>query len=247
MGEKLHKVLANAGCGSRRQIERYIADGRITVDGVVAHIGMRVTEEARISIDGRRVASRTTKPARMLIYNKPLGEISTRSDPKGRPTVFSRLPPVDGRWISVGRLDINTGGLLLFTNDGELAARMMHPSSGLEREYLVRILGNPSPDQLSRLQSGIKLDHRMARFTHVEPLPYKGGRNRWYRVTVNEGRYREVRRLWEAVGCRVNQLKRVRFGPVRLPRDLPPGEFRHVSHRLMEKIRVGLNKAGSRA
>jgi len=224
--EKLHKVLAAAGLGSRRQIEKWIAEGRVGVDGEVAHVGHRVGQDVAITLDGKPVALREAPVTRVIIYHKPLGEICTRSDPQGRPTVFDRLPGVSGRWISVGRLDINTTGLLVLTNDGLLASRLMHPSTRLEREYMVRVHGNPTSGQLDRLTTGIDLDGRPARFNALESLGKKAdAKNQRYRIKLSEGRNREIRRLWEKIGCRVNQLKRVRFGPVHLPANLPPGSW----------------------
>jgi len=243
--EKLQKVLAATGLGSRRQIEKWIADGRITVDGETAHIGHRVGANARIAFDGKPVATGETVNGRVIIYHKPLGEICTRSDPQGRPTVFGRLPGVTGRWISVGRLDINTTGLLLLTNDGLLASTLMHPSSGFEREYIVRVRGNPGPRQLDSLRSGIALDGRPARFEVLEPFEQKkSASNQWYRVSLREGRNREIRRLWEQVGCSVNQLKRIRFGAVRLPRDLVPGRWRELDAGTIRTLRRGPERTG---
>jgi 23S rRNA pseudouridine2605 synthase len=229
-GEKLHKVLAGTGLGSRRQIEKWIAEGRISVDGEVARVGLRVDADARISLDGKHISTRLNSKTRVLIYHKPLSEICTRSDPRGRPTVFDQLPKVDGRWIAVGRLDINTTGLLLFTNDGALASKLMHPSSGYEREYIVRVHGVPTPEQLTRLRSGVMLDGNRVRFNTLQPIKKRSGTamNQWYRVVVSEGRNREIRRLWEKVGCQVNQLKRIRYGPVSLPQRLPPGQWQEL-------------------
>ena len=229
-GEKLHKVLAGTGLGSRRQIEKWIADGRISVNGEVARVGLRVDADARISLDGKHVSTRLNSETRVLIYHKPLSEICTRSDPRGRPTVFDRLPKVDGRWIVVGRLDINTTGLLLFTNDGALASKLMHPSSGYEREYIVRVHGAPTPEQLTLLRTGIVLDGNRVRFNMLQPIKKRSGAamNQWYRVTLGEGRNREIRRLWEKVGCQVNQLKRIRFGFVTLPGSLRAGRWQEL-------------------
>lgn len=230
MTEKLHKVLARAGLGSRRHVEEWIQQGRVTVNGETARVGARVDSRDRLAVDGRPVhtASPTSGP-RILIYHKPLGELVTREDPRGRPTVFQALPdPRTGRWIAVGRLDINSTGLLLFTDDGELANRLMHPRANLEREYLVRVYGSVDQAMIDRLKAGIELDGRPARFKSIVPVGGESGPNRTFRVALTEGRNREVRRLWESVGCSVSRLKRIRFGPVRLPRDLGPGEWRDM-------------------
>ena len=227
--EKLHKVLARAGYGSRREIERWIAAGRVTVDGIRAQLGARVQPSwDRIAVDGRRlqIAAPGRGEATVLVYHKPTGEICTRHDPGRRATVFDRLPALaGGRWVAVGRLDLNTSGLLLFTDDGALANRLMHPRYAVEREYACRVLGAVSEAMLARLTRGVRLDGRIARFESIRPHPGDGA-NRWFDVVLAEGRYREVRRLWEAAGCRVSRLIRTRYGPVRLPRDLPAGLWR---------------------
>ncbi len=222
--ERLQKVLARAGFGSRREIERWIEEGRITVDGKSVTLGTRVAPNQVIRVDGRAVARAELAPGRrILIYHKPEGEVCTRSDPQGRPIVFDRLPRLRrGRWICVGRLDINSAGLLLFTTDGELANRLMHPSRGIEREYAVRVLGPVSDEAISRLKSGVELEDGPARFESVVDAGGSGV-NRWYHVILKEGRKREVRRLWEAVGVMVSRLIRIRFGPVSLPRRLRAG------------------------
>ena len=237
-GEKLQKVIAATGLGSSRQVERWIGEGRVRVDGEIAHLGHRVDSRASITVDGRAVARDEIGGSRVILYHKPLGEICTRSDPGGRPTVFDRLPDVSGRWVSVGRLDINSSGLLLLTNDGQLASHLMHPSSGFEREYIARVRGRPGAGDLNRLKKGVLIDGRPARFETLEPFGRKqSASNQWYRVTLSEGRNREVRRLWEQVGCTVNQLKRTRFGPVPLPRDLPPGRWRELDAARVRALR----------
>jgi len=226
-GEKLQKVLANAGLGSRRELERWIADGRVTVDGAVAKLGDRVTLDQHILIDGVPLAAgaRHESKRRIIAYHKPDGEVTTTKDPQGRPTVFDNLPVLrHARWIVVGRLDFNTQGLLLFTTDGELANRLMHPSRQIEREYAVRVLGKVDAEMLKRLQTGVELDDGPAHFDTIVDAGGEGA-NHWYHVTLKEGRHREVRRLWEAVGVTVSRLIRVRFGPVSLPRQLRPGRW----------------------
>ncbi len=218
-------MLANAGLGSRRQIETWVREGRITVNGQPASVGQPIGAADVVAIDGRRVRFAMTTPRRLLAYHKPVGEICTRSDPEGRTTVFENLPRLkSGRWIGVGRLDINSSGLLLFTTDGALADALMHPSRGLVREYRARVLGEISAQALSQLRRGVSLEDGSARFDSIEATS-KGGSNRWYVCRLREGRNREVRRLFEAVGCKVNRLMRTRYGPVRLPRDLHPGQF----------------------
>jgi len=231
MSERLQKWLAGQGLGSRRQMESWIVDGRITVDGQPAVLGQKVSGRERIKVDGRllRVSPNRAPRPKTILYHKPAGEICTRSDPQGRPTVFDHLPHLSrGRWIGVGRLDYQTSGLLLFTTDGELANRLMHPSSELIREYSVRVLGEIGPAAAKKLRRGIELEEGPARF---EALEFAGGegQNRWYRVSVTEGRNRVVRRLIEAVGCRVSRLSRIRFGPISLPRPLPAGKSRPLS------------------
>lgn len=231
-GEKLQKVLARIGVGSRRDVEAWISQGRIKVNGVAATLGQRVDMHDAISVDGKLIkrveASEATR--RVIMYNKPDGEICTRDDPEGRPTVFDRLPrPKEGRWINIGRLDINTTGLLLFTTDGELANRLMHPSYEMDREYAVRVRGEVDDEMLDRLKAGVVLEDGPAKFTDIQKAPGGEGFNHWYHCVVMEGRNREVRRLWESQGVIVSRLKRVRFGPVFLNSDLPMGRWREMS------------------
>lgn len=218
MSEKLQKVLARAGLGSRRQIEHWIEEGRITINGDPAMLGARVTPEQTIRVDGRNIPTHVLQSQqRILIYHKPEGEVCTRSDPQGRPTVFEKLPKLRGaRWITIGRLDFNTSGLLLFTTDGELANRLMHPSHEIEREYAVRVLGKVNAEMLVRLKAGVMLEDGPAHFDAIVDAGGSGA-NHWYHVVLKEGRNREVRRLWEAVGIKVSRLIRVRFGGVQLP------------------------------
>lgn len=230
MPERLQKWLAGQGLGSRRHMESMIAEGRITVNGEVAKIGSRVTGNERIKIDGRLIRQPNQHDFRpkAIVYHKPPGEICTRSDPQGRPTVFERLPRLArGRWIGVGRLDFQTSGVLLLTNDGELANRLMHPSAGLVREYSVRVLGDVSDAVLKKLRRGLELEDGPAKFDCVEFAGGEGS-NRWYTVAVSEGRNRLVRRLWEAAGFRVSRLIRIRFGPIRLSRSLRAGKIRFL-------------------
>jgi 23S rRNA pseudouridine2605 synthase len=215
--------LAAAGLGSRREIETWIEAGRVTLNGKVAKLGDRASASDSILVDGKAVAKPSTSRARVLLYHKPVGQLVTRSDPQGRPTVFSELPP--GRWVAVGRLDLNSSGLLLLTDSGDLANRLMHPRYGLEREYIARIRGTLQPYEERKLLQGIPLDGVTARFESVRSDRESEGTNRWYRVILKEGRNREVRRLFEAVGHPVSRLVRVRYGPLELPANLAPGRW----------------------
>ena len=236
-GERLQKWLAGAGLGSRRAIEEWIRAGRVTLNGATARLGDRTLPGDRVLLDGRPVAPAAAVPARaLLVYHKPVGEVTTRSDPQGRPTVFDRLPPPpQGRWIVVGRLDVNTSGLLLFTNDGELAHRLMHPSSEVPREYLVRVREQPTPATLAMLAAGVHLEDGWARFDQLVPEQGSDGHG-WFRVTLHEGRNREVRRIWSAVGHEVSRLMRIRYGGLVLPRDLRPGQSRPGSAQEMAEL-----------
>lgn len=227
MSEKLQKVLARAGLGSRREMEQVIDAGRVSIDGTVAKLGDRVDESAVIRLDGHIVALRKAEEniCRVLAYHKPEGEVCSRKDPEGRPTVFERLPKIrNSRWVAVGRLDLNTSGLLLFTNDGELASRLMHPSYELDREYAVRIFGKVDSDMIRRLKEGVMLEDGLASFDDIKG---EGGEsmNQWYHVTLHEGKHREVRRLWESQDVQVSRLIRVRYGNTVLPRKLPHGAW----------------------
>ena len=235
---RLQKFLAGRGLGSRREIESWIAEGRIQVNGKVAQAGDRVTEADKIRVDGRLVSSRQAAH-RHLLYNKPEGEICSSNDPEGRPSVFDNLPKLrNQRWISVGRLDINTSGLLLFTTDGTLANRLMHPSSGIEREYAVRVLGDVSKAALNRMCKGVLLEDGIGRFTDIQPSPQSGeaGANRWYYVVLVEGRNREVRRLWESQGYKVSRLKRVRYGSFFIPSAVKAGGFAELKSRDVKEL-----------
>lgn len=225
--EKIQKILANAGIGSRRQVESWIQEGRITVNGKVSTIGDRMTYHDKVCVDGREIKLVKSKnqASRVLLYHKPEGEMCTRHDPEGRPTIFESLPLIrNSRWISVGRLDFNTSGLLLITNDGELANRLMHPSAEVEREYAVRVKGEVDALVLDKLQKGIKLEDGMAHFDNIVDAGGSGA-NHWFHVTVKEGRNRLVRRLWEALGFTVSRLIRIRYGNVYLPAGLRRGKF----------------------
>lgn len=224
-GEKLQKVLARAGLGSRREMERWIEAGRVTVDGAAATLGDRVGGDARIAVDGKPLRATPPGEARCLLYHKPPGEVCSRSDPEGRRTVFERLPKLHrGRWISIGRLDYTTSGLLLFTTDGELANALMHPRANIEREYMVRVMGEVGDDVLQRLREGVMLEDGMARFTDIQSGGGEGV-NRWFYVVIMEGRNREVRRLWESQGLTVSRLKRVRYGEVFIPSRVKQGQW----------------------
>ncbi|MFO1363255.1 MAG: pseudouridine synthase [Burkholderiales bacterium] len=239
--EKLQKVLARSGLGSRRDMEAWIAAGRVLVNDAAAALGQRVAPSDRVKVDGRLLAPRwETRLPRVLVYHKPAGEIVSADDPAGRPTVFDRLPRVrGGRWIAVGRLDFNTSGLLVLTTSGDLAARLMHPRYGVEREYAIRIDGRLSAEEAARLTAGVLLEDGPAR---LESLADQGGegRNRWYRACLREGRNREVRRLFEAVGRRVTRLMRVRFGPIVLPPGLRRGQFRALDDAEVSRVLAAL-------
>ncbi|MDF7681023.1 23S rRNA pseudouridine(2605) synthase RluB [Enterobacteriaceae bacterium ESL0689] len=246
MSEKLQKVLARAGQGSRRELEAKIAAGRVSVNGKIATLGDRIelVPGLKVRIDGHVIPLKQTTEqlCRVLAYYKPEGELCTRHDPEGRPTVFTRLPKLhDARWIAVGRLDVNTCGLLLFTTDGELANRLMHPSREVEREYAVRVFGVVDDDKLRQLSRGVQLEDGPAAFKSIK---FAGGEgmNQWYNVTLTEGRNREVRRLWEAIDVQVSRLIRVRYGDIQLPKGLPRGGWSELDLQQTNYLRelVGL-------
>lgn len=231
MSEKLQKILAAAGLGSRRELERWIVDGRVSVNGSIATLGDRAETTDRIMVDGRLVKTNKSESPRVLMYSKPEGEVCTTSDPDGRPTVFDALPKINsGRWIAIGRLDINTSGLLLFTNHGELANRLMHPSYEVKREYLARIHGDVDQKMLNNLMDGVVLDDGLAKFQTVKAQHSKSpeertSSNQWFRCVLAEGRTREVRRLWESQDVEVSRLKRISYGPIELPSFIRRSEF----------------------
>ena len=231
MKQRIHKVLADHGHGSRRGIEQLIKKNKVEVNGKIAKIGQLVSEKDSFKIEGKNIVlSRNgNKEIRILMYNKKVGEVSTRHDPENRPTVFDNLPRLNSeRWVSVGRLDINTSGLMLFTNKGELANKLMHPSSVIEREYVARIHGLVTEKILQKLINGVKLEDGLARFTDVQEGK-RGKTNQWFAMVIMEGRTREVRRLWESQNLQVSRLKRVRYGDLFLPANLKQGSYNELS------------------
>lgn len=247
MADRIQKVLANAGVASRRQVETWVAEGRITVNGVVAQLGLKIVGNERVRLDGRDLRLPTKDQeaeCRVLVYHKPEGEFCTRDDPEGRPTVFENLPRLrPGRWISVGRLDVNTSGVLLFTNDGDLANKLMHPSSEIDREYAVRVLGEISPEVLNNMRQGVELEDGKAHFDRIKEAGGMGA-NHWYHVILREGRNRVVRRLWESQGVKVSRLIRIRYGTEGLPRELRTGRFEYLPMAAVNRLRrsVGLDE-----
>lgn len=228
--EKLQKVLARAGFGSRREMEKWIQASRIKVNGKIASLGDRVGSNDKIIVDGKKLSANTAKAVTqtVLIYNKPIGEICSRKDPEGRPSVFDNLPRLQhARWVAVGRLDINTSGLLLFTTDGELANKLMHPAAQIEREYAVRVNGEVSQEMIQSMHKGVLLEDGMAKFSDIQFFSGEGS-NQWYHVVIMEGRNREVRRLWESQGVQVSRLKRVRYGNVFIPSVVKVGQSREL-------------------
>lgn len=236
--ERLQKILSQEGLGSRREMERWIEQGLIKVNGVTAKLGDTAGPDDRIRVKGKEIRNplQNTKKTRVLLYHKPVGEISSRSDPKHTKTVFDNLPRIHhGRWIQVGRLDINTSGLMIFTSDGELANQMMHPRFEFEREYAVRVHGEVSKQALKNLKQGVELEDGPAKFKKVEPRGGEGT-NSWYHVTLTEGRNREVRRLWQSQGLEVSRLIRVRFGPIAMPRSLARGKYVELSSKEVDAL-----------
>ncbi|QBM16819.1 ribosomal large subunit pseudouridine synthase B [Marinobacter sp. JH2] len=236
--ERIQKLLARAGVGSRREIEGWMDSGRLLVNGQPSVPGQKATIEDTFELDGKKldVASAGQVVRRVLIYNKPEGEVTTRKDPEGRPTVFDRLPRLkDQRWISIGRLDLNTTGLVLFTTDGELANRLMHPSRQIDREYAVRVFGEVDAAMIQRLLQGVLLEDGIAQFSDISEAG-GSGMNKWFHVTLLEGRNREVRRLWESQGVRVSRLKRVRYGPIFLPSRLSLGKWEELDQKAVDLL-----------
>ncbi len=235
---RIQKLLSEAGIASRRQVERWIAEGRIKINDVVAQLGDKASAADRIQIDGRllRRPEAVAPVTRVIAYHKTAGEICTRKDPERRPTVFQNLPKLHGqRWVSIGRLDLNTSGLLLFTNNGDLAHKLMHPSMKIEREYAVRVLGKVDEEILTKLTHGVMLEDGMARFEHIVNSGGEGA-NHWYHVLVAEGRNRLVRRLWESQGLQVSRLMRVRFGPIFLEKNMRPNKAVDITGKLLEEL-----------
>lgn len=228
--ERVQKILSRMGFGSRREIERWIEQGRIKINGKLCELGDKVKSGDWVHVNGKRIIVRTEKqePTRVIMYHKPVGEVCTRKDPEQRPTVFEHLPKAGrSRWISIGRLDINTSGLLLFTNNGELANRLMHPSNEVEREYAVRVKGAITNDMLRQLTTNVMLEDGPAHFDDIVDGGGEG-QNRWYYVVIREGRQREVRRLWEHFGLQVSRLMRVRYGNIILPKSLRKGRIKEL-------------------
>ena len=238
MSERIQKILSRAGYGSRREIERWVKAGEITVNGKTATIGQAIDEDDKVILRGQQLhlASKLKAKPSVLLYHKKAGEICTRKDPEGRPTVFEKLPALSsGRWIQIGRLDINTDGLLLFTTDGELANRLMHPSYEIEREYAVRVLGNVTEEALNTLTTGVMLEDGEAKFTRIKFAGGEGA-NKWYHVVLHEGRNREVRRIWETQDVTVSRLIRIRYGDITLERSLRAGQFKELSTRELRSL-----------
>ena len=246
MDEKLQKFLANRGYGSRRQIEQWISDGRVRLNNSVAKIGDRVSINDSIFLDNKKVRSRELVETHIIVYNKPEGLVSTTKDTKGRPLVFDNLPPLKrGKWISVGRLDINTSGLMLFTTNGELANRLMHPRYSIDRKYLVRVYGKVEKKNIEALKNGILIGDEYSRFKSIEfkneVLKDQVRLNNWFQVTLDSGKNREVRSLWESQGFEVSRLKRISYGPVILPSFVRPGNYTYLSEKEVAQLANSVN------
>ena len=236
MAARIQKVLANLGLASRREIERWVVAGRITINGNTAALGDTVNLNDKVAVDGDPVRLEGLQEPKFLIYNKVEGELVTQADPEGRPTVFDNLPEIEqGKWINIGRLDFNTSGLLIFTNRGDIAHKLTHPSQQIEREYAVRVFGDVASNDIKKLVNGVKLEDGMARFEDVVAKEGTGS-NRWFYVVVTEGRNRVVRRLWESIDAQVSRLVRVRFGCVNLPKNLRSGHSRELKGQVCDKL-----------
>ena len=237
MKERIQKILSSEGIASRRQAENLIREGRIKVNGLEAILGMSISRHDLIEINGKKIEiSEGKKALRVLMYNKKIGEISTTKDSLDRPSVFQSLPKIiNGKWISVGRLDINTSGLMLFTNDGKFANKLMHPSSNIEREYVARIRGKVETDHIRELLEGVNLEDGKASFSDIQP-GRKGKTNQWFAMVIMEGRTREVRRMWESLGFAVSRLKRVRIGGLFLPANIKQGNYKELSEKEIKSI-----------
>jgi len=245
MSERIQKVLARAGYGSRRQIETWIKEGKVIRNGEVATLGDQIAEGDNVKLDGKPLSAKRlwqSEEPQVILYNKPVGEVCTRKDPEGRRTIFQALPtPKQGRWVSVGRLDINTSGMIILTTDGELANRLMHPSNEMDREYAVRVLGDVTPEIMQNLRDGVMLEDGEAKFADIQESGGEGA-NKWFHVVIQEGRNREVRRLWESQGIQVSRLMRVRYGPIIIPNQLKMGKWMMLEGRDLEALyeEVGL-------
>lgn len=241
MSQRIQKIIAQSGLASRREAESLIKQGRVKLNQKMAVLGDKATADDEIHVDGKRIES-ARADFQVLLLNKPEGYITTRKDPKGRKSVFELLPDINaGRWISVGRLDINTAGLLLFTSDGEFANQLMHPSSNIDREYMCRIFGKINDNKIKKLREGIKLDYdnNKSFFKSITALS-SAAQNHWFKVVLTQGRYREVRRLWQAVDCQVNRLTRIRYGNICLPEDLKKGKFIYLSDQQLKLLRSSI-------
>lgn len=239
VGIRVQKLLADRGYGSRRKMEGWIKEGKILINGALAELGHRVTPKDVILVNGRSLQEKSIdKDTRVLMYHKPEGQICTQNDPSKRPTVFKQLPKIRGaRWVSIGRLDINTSGLLLFTTNGSLANRLMHPSSGVEREYRCRIYGEVTKQKLKQLVAGVEIDGHTMKFESIQLQKDESDkRNTWVHVVLNEGRNREVRKLWEAMECQISRLTRLRYGSIVLPRDLRQGKYRNLDQKEIMRL-----------